>query len=243
MLGWCWSGFAVAVLAVGVLAGVGCSSSKLQKSSALVIGKNSSINYSPGRYTFDIFIVDHQSDCTIAQTAKVLIDGVPFPFMYDCTVRDVAFGEDRGFTIRVEDEGDTAEMVVNGLAPGLSATFLSPANGREPAGGALTVSVPAVLQGLQASFADFAYLGYDDPNYLGEADALSGQTTGPTVQATAPTHPGRFTFWMIMQTPGIDPSTSSSSYAPATVTSCSGFADCSAAAVPMLGPLALEVVP
>lgn len=234
-------GVLMAVSCAGVLAVVGCgASSKLHKSSVTVIGEDTSSGYDPGHYKFDVFIVDSQAGCTISQTAKVLVDGVEFPFMYDCTVRNVAFAEDRGFTIRVEDEGDTAEVVVNGLAPGLGATFLAPVGGRALPGDALTISVPAAFQSMAVTYANFAYLDYDDPAYRGEADAVTAGTTGPTTQVAAPLHPGHFTFWMRMRTPGIDPL--DPSFAPATVTSCSGFAACDAAATPLLGPLSLEVV-
>jgi hypothetical protein len=80
-------------------------SSKLHQSSVTVLSENVSSIYTPGgHYKFDVFVLDREQGCTLGEAAKVLIDGVEFPFMHDCTVRDVAFAEDRGFTIRVEDD-------------------------------------------------------------------------------------------------------------------------------------------
>jgi hypothetical protein len=234
-------GFSVAVLCAGALVGVGCSSSKLHQSSVTVLSENLSSIYTPGgHYKFDVFVLDREHGCTLAETAKVLIDGVEFPFMHDCTVRDVAFAEDRGFTIRVEDEGDTAEVVLYGLAPGLGATFLFPWGSPTSPGHALSVSVPVVLQTMAVIEADFAYLDHDDPTFVGETDAITAGMTGSTTQLSAPLHPGHFTFWARMRTPSANPL--DLNFAAATVTSCSGFAACGAHAVPMLGPLPLEVV-
>jgi hypothetical protein len=124
------------------------------------------------------------------------------PLAYqDCVASASGFLADGHFTVRLRDGGDSAEVVVTDLFPGLQATVSNPVGGQVAPGATFDVTIPPALQfETPVPFgARFTYTDADDPTYLGDA---TNPTAGDgVIHVLAPQHPGHHTLWISMATP------------------------------------------
>jgi len=221
----------------------GCHTSKLAdtiitvEASALatfqqpVVGSGLSVNLS-----------DQMPGCPLSENATISVNGNSAPFS------TCLFGSNSGppspatgpftgnpsFRLKVSDGGDSAEMDVGGLVPGVEATLLSPADGQVAPGGDLQAAVPPAMQNQVPLTAQFIYTD-GGAAYEGEF-TIPTSAAGTTVDFPAPQHPGHFTVFVLM-IPG-----PTGVLVQADISACNGFQQCFASPENTLGPLMVDVV-
>jgi hypothetical protein len=225
------------VAALGCSSGCGSGKSKFDGADIRV----QAVSYAPldasGTYLYFTVSNDATGCLDLSPGATFTLDGVALTPTSMCAAGAGPFAEDRSFNFVVQDGGDRAQMDVADLSPGLHATLNAPADGNVAPGGDLAVGVPPALQDETAVAGDFNYTDSDDPSFMGDHTIPAGATPD-TVHLPAPVHPGHFTFWVQMQ-----PAEPTLSGPPGSVLSCSGARGCFATGAPILGPLAIDVVP
>jgi hypothetical protein len=230
----------IALLAVGLGAIAGCGGGRLESASVSFWGSDL-VAVGPAGYNASLAVFgDSACRDTTPNPFTMTLNDAPLAYE-DCVAGASGFLDDSSFTLRLRDGGDSAEVVVTDLFPGLHAKINSPAGGQVAPGATFDVTVPAALQ-FEAPLqfgAAFTYLDTDDPSYLGDATNPTG--VGAVIHVVAPQHAGHFTLWISMSAPV--PATYPALWPKATVVSCSGVSSCSAFGAPDIGPLAVDVVP
>jgi hypothetical protein len=229
----------LALVAVGLGALAGCSGGRLEGASLLFIGSDRRpVETSGYNVTLSVFGESAcQGPSPNPSFTMTLNDA---PLAYDnCLASASGFFQDETFTLRLHDGGDSAEVVVTDLFPGLHATISNPAGGQIAPGSIFDVTVPPALQfETPAQFgAVFTYLDTDDPSFHGDS---TNPTAGDgVIHVLAPMHAGHFTLWIEMS---VSPPASYPNLSPkGTVVSCSGVSSCSASAAADIGPLTVDV--
>jgi hypothetical protein len=231
---------AIALLAVGLGAVAGCGGGGLESASVTFWGTDLPA-VGPAGYNASLAVFGNSAchDTPPNPSFTMTLNDAPLAYQ-NCIAGASGLLDDESFTLRLRDGGDSAEVVVADLFPGLHATIDSP-GGQVAPGAIFDVTVPAALQfeaPLQFGTA-FTYLDTDDPSYLGDATNATGG--GAVVHVVAPQHAGHFTLWISMSPPS--PYNYLTASPKATVVSCSGLSSCSAFGAPDIGPLAVDVVP
>lgn len=232
---------AIALLAVGLGAVAGCGGGRLESASVSFWGSDL-LAVGPAGYNASLAVFGNSAchDTPPNPSFTMTLNDAPLAYQ-NCIASASGFLDDESFTLQLRDGGDSAEVVVTDLFPGLHATIDSPTGGQVAPGATFDVTVPAALQ-FEAPLqfgAAFTYLDTDDPSYLGDATNATGG--GAVVHVVAPQHAGHFTLWISMSPPL--PVIYPALWPKATVVSCSGLSSCSAFGAPDIGPLAVDVVP
>jgi hypothetical protein len=221
----------------------GCHTSKLADTTITVEASALATFQEPDLGSgLNVNLADHMHGCPLSENATISLNGNSAPF------GTCLFGSNSGppsaaagpftgnpsFRLKVSDGGDSAEMDVGGLVPGVEAILLSPADGQVAPGGDLQVAVPPAMQNQVPAAAQFIYTD-------GGA-AYEGEFTIPTSAAStivdfpAPQHTGHFTVFVLM-IPG-----PTGALVQADVSVCNGFQQCFASPENTLGPLMVAVV-
>jgi hypothetical protein len=231
---------AIALFAVSFGAVAGCGGGGLESASVSFWGGDL-LAAGPAAYNASLTVFGNSTchDAPPNPSFTMTLNDAPLAYQ-NCIAGASGFLDDESFTLRLRDGGDSAEVVVADLFPGLHATIDSP-GGQIAPGATFDVTVPAAMQ-FEAPVqfgAAFTYLDTDDPSYLGDATNATGG--GAVVHVVAPQHAGHFTLWISMSPP--PPVIYPALWPKATVVSCSGLSSCNAYGAPDIGPLAVDVVP
>jgi hypothetical protein len=219
------------VAAAAVLAG--CGGSKFD-GTEIYLFISAPIPYT-GTNTFSVAMQDATGHCPLSPQATLAINGTTYPFG-SCTGASDPFDGNPSFVLQAADGDDRAELTVTGMVPGADATIASPASGQVAAGGSITVTIPAALQGQVAQDAFFT----NTSNVDGYAGMITYPTStdSQTVDLPVPQHPATYLLSVQMASPP-----PSMQQIGATVVSCTGFAHCFPIALDVLGPLTVVVTP
>jgi hypothetical protein len=233
----------IVLLAIGLGTSAGCGGGGgggLENASISLWGSDL-VPVGPPGYNISLAVFGVSACRTTPPPASFTMTLNDAPLAYqDCVASASGFLADGHFTVRLRDGGDSAEVVVTDLFPGLQATVSNPVGGQVAPGATFDVTIPPALQfETPVPFgARFTYTDADDPTYLGDA---TNPTAGDgVIHVLAPQHPGHHTLWISMATPV--PATDPNPWPKGTVVSWSGVSSCGAFGAPDIGPLAVDVV-
>jgi hypothetical protein len=144
----------------------GCHTSKLADTTITVEASALATFQEPDLGSgLNVILSDQMHGCPLSENATISLNGISAPF------GTCLFGANSGppsaaagtftgnpsFGLKVSDGGDSAEMDVGGLVPGVEAILLSPADGQVAPGGDLQVAVPPAMQNQVPVAAQFIY--------------------------------------------------------------------------------------